>query len=79
QQLHTWLDELIPQYCPVAQSLNLSYHWSIWQAEFSTDLVFRRQATEQAFYPFLLETLITTVKPADVACMVQKSYPMPDA
>jgi hypothetical protein len=67
QQLHTWLDELIPQYCPVAQSLNLSYHWSIWQAEFSTDLVFRSQANLQAFYPLLLETLITAVKPADVA------------
>jgi hypothetical protein len=67
QQLHTWLDELIPQYCPLAESLHLSYHWSIWQAEFSTDLVFHRQATLQAFYPLLLETLITAVKPADVS------------
>jgi len=67
QQLHLWLEELTMQYCPVAQTLNLSYHWSIWQAEYATDLVFRSQAALQAFYPLLLETLITAVKPADIA------------
>jgi len=64
QQLHVWLEELTMQYCPLAQTLNLSYHWSIWQAEYATDLVFRSQAALQAFYPLLLETLITAVKPA---------------
>jgi hypothetical protein len=67
EQLHTWLDALVQQYCPVVQPLNLRYHWSIWQAEYATDLVFRSSASLQAFYPLLLETLITTVKPADIA------------
>lgn len=75
EQLHTWLEALVRQYCPVIHSLNaspgstqaLSYHWSIWQAEYATDLVFRSPATLQAFYPLLLETLISAVKPADIA------------
>jgi hypothetical protein len=37
------------------------------QAEYATDLIFRRQSTLQAIYPHLLETLIQAVKPADVA------------
>jgi len=75
EQLHVWLDALVQQYCPVVPRLNAStssaqalrYHWSIWQAEYATDLVFRSQSTLQAFYPHLLETLITAVKPADIA------------
>lgn len=75
EQLHAWLDAFVRQYCPVMQTLNastgstqaLSYHWSIWQAEYATDLVFRSQSTLQAFYPLLLETLISAVKPADIA------------
>lgn len=66
EQLHSWLDACAQQCCPVVQPLNLRYHWSIWQAEYATDLVFRSSATLQAFYPLLLETLITTVKPADI-------------
>jgi len=67
EQLHTWLDDLVQQYCPVVPMLNLRYHWSIWQAEYATDLVFRSQSSLQAFYPLLLETLISAVKPADIA------------
>ncbi len=65
--LQAKLDGFARQYCPVVQTLNLSYHWSIMQAEYATDLVFKRQADLQAFYPHLLETLILAVKPADVA------------
>jgi hypothetical protein len=47
--------------------LNLIYYWSIMQAEYSTDLIFKSQETLQAFYPHLLETLTHVVKPADIA------------
>jgi hypothetical protein len=65
--LHAKLDELAQRYCPVVKRLNLTYRWSIMQAEFATDLVFKRQEELQAFYPHLLETLIQAVKPADIA------------
>jgi hypothetical protein len=65
--LHAKLDELAQRYCPVVKTLNLTYRWSIMQAEFATDLVFKCQEQLQAFYPHLLETLIHAVKPAHIA------------
>ena len=73
--LHQRLDEFARQYCPVVTDLNastgsaqrLNYHWSIMQAEYATDLVFKRREALQPFYPRLLETLTLVVKPADIA------------
>jgi len=66
-QLHTKLDAFAQLYCPVIHTMNLRYNWSIMQAEYATDLVFKHQHTLQAFYPLLLETLIQAVKPVDIA------------
>lgn len=65
--LHAKLDDLARRYCPIVETLGLAYHWSISQAEYATDLVFKRQTDLQAFYPHLLETLVLVVKPADIA------------
>lgn len=67
EHLHARLDGFARQDCPVAQDLNLSFRWSIMQAEFATDLVFKHSADLQAFYPALLETLSHAVKPEDIA------------
>jgi hypothetical protein len=61
------LDEFAREYCPVITDLGLHYHWSLLQAEYATDLVFKNRDTLQAFYPPLLETLTHAVKPADIA------------
>ncbi|MGB8646907.1 MAG: MarR family transcriptional regulator [Anaerolineae bacterium] len=65
--LHAKLDRFAQQYCPVVASLHLSYQWSLFQVEYATDLVFKRPSDLQAFYPLLVETLIHTVKPTDIA------------
>lgn len=65
--LHAKLDEFARSYCPVVTSLNLSYRWSISQAEYATDLVFRQPERLQAILPPLMEILIQAVKPADIA------------
>jgi hypothetical protein len=67
ETLHRRLDEFAQRYCPVVADLNLTYYWSIMQAEYATDLVFKRRDSLQAFYPHLLETLTHAVKPADIA------------
>ena len=67
EHLHVKLNRLAQQYCPAATLLGLEYRWSVMQAEYATDLVFKDQRVLQAFYPHLLETLIQAVKPADVA------------
>ena len=67
ERLHTKLDALAQRYCPAITELNLQYNWSIMQAEYATDLIFKQQSTLQAIYPHLLEILIQAVKPADIA------------
>lgn len=67
EAVHRKLDDLAEQYCPAVKQLALSYSWSIMQAEYATDIVFKRQPTLQAIYPHLLESLIQAVKPADIA------------
>jgi hypothetical protein len=67
ESLHKRLDTFAQLYCPVVTELELAYQWSIMQAEYATDLVFKSQDTLQAFYPYLLETLTHAVKPADIA------------
>jgi hypothetical protein len=65
--VHQKLEALVRLYCPVAEQLELTYQWSIMQAEYATDIVFKEQTQLQAIYPPLLESLIQAVKPADIA------------
>jgi hypothetical protein len=70
--LHLRLDEFARQYCPVVTDLKLSYHWSLMQTEYATDLIFKQREALQAFYPHLLETLTHVVKPADIATFLSR-------
>jgi len=67
EALHAKLDQYASVYCPVVDALKLAYSWSIMQAEYATDIVFRSQATVEAMVPHLVESLIQAVKPADIA------------
>jgi hypothetical protein len=64
------LDAFAERYCPILNTLSLSYSWSIWQAEYATDLVFKQRRDLQAFFPPLLETLVLSVKPDDIAAFL---------
>jgi hypothetical protein len=70
--LHLKLDEFSQRYCPILKHLQEWYHWSLGEAEWSTDIVFRRQADLQAVYGHLIRTAIHTVKPDDVATFLGK-------
>jgi hypothetical protein len=61
------LDAFAERYCPAIQTLCAAYYWSIMQVEYATDIVFKRREDLQAIYPHLLETLIHSVKPEDIA------------
>jgi hypothetical protein len=71
------LNEFVHYFCPALQDLQTSYYWTIAQAEFATDLIFKERSALQAFYPHLLETLIHAVKPEDIATFLgQKLHPL---
>jgi len=65
--LHHRLDLFAQRFCPIIERFNLRYHWSIMQAEYATDIVFRRQEDLQAIYGHLTRTAIHTVKPENIA------------
>jgi hypothetical protein len=67
QKLHRKLDEFATRFCPIYRRLGMSYHWSVDQCEYATDIVFRKQADLQPLYGNLSRTAIHTVKPDNVA------------
>ena len=67
KELHTKLDAFARRYCPIIVSLGLTYHWSLDQVEYSTDLVFRDRKDLQPLYETLTRTAIHTVKPENIA------------
>ena len=67
KKIHRRLDELSKRYCPVISHFNQVYHWSIMQAEYATDIVFKKQKDLQAIYSELVATAIHAVKPDNVA------------
>jgi len=50
EMLHRKLDGFADRYCPVVKQFERSYHWSLDQVEFATDVVFQRQSDLQAIY-----------------------------
>jgi hypothetical protein len=71
-RLHRRLDEFADRYCPILHQIEESYHWSLDEAEFATDIVFHRQSDLQAIYGNLVRTTIHTVKPDDIATFLGK-------
>ena len=67
KQLHRELDRLASYFCPVLHHFDTTYHWSIMQVEYSTDIVFRRQDQLRPLYETLVRTAIHSVKPDHVA------------
>jgi hypothetical protein len=67
KKIHERLDYLAKIYCPVYSSFNQVYHWSIMQAEYATDIVFKKQGYLQSIYSELTATAIHTVKPENIA------------
>jgi len=72
EKLHVILNKFAELYCPVGKEYNFAYHWSIMQAEYSTDIVFEKQEYLQAIYDNLTRTAIHTVKPDNIATFLGK-------
>jgi predicted transcriptional regulator len=67
EKIHRKLDEFAWKFCPVYKQFKLRYHWTIMQAEYATDIVFKKQLHLQEIYSELIATAIHTVKPDNIA------------
>ena len=59
-------------YCPVYKEFGQTYHWSIMQQEYATDIVFKKQEDLKPLYEDLIATAIHTVKPANIATFLSQ-------
>jgi hypothetical protein len=67
RRLHGKLDAFARRFCPIFKHFGVVYHWSLDQAEYATDVVFKRQSDLAAIYDNLTRTAIHTVKPDNIA------------
>lgn len=65
--LRKLLNRYAYQFCPVARHFPSAYDWTIKQAEYATDIIFRRQAVLKPFYERLVRVAIHTVKPENIS------------
>lgn len=70
--LHAILDRYAQQCCPVLEVFGQTYHWSLMQVEYSTDLVFRSDAVMRPLYEELSRQSIFSVKAEQVAAFLGK-------
>src|SRR5947209_6214901 len=61
-RLHLVLDRYAAQCCPVLDVFRQSYHWSLMQVEYATDLVFRSVGTLRPLYQHLARESVLSVK-----------------
>ena len=66
-RLHQTLDRYAALCCPVLEAFGQSYHWSLMQVEYSTDLVFRSAATLASLYEQLTRESVLNVKANQIA------------
>jgi len=55
------------EFCPVVRHFSSSYDWSIMQAEYATDIIFRDRSDLSLFYERIVRTAIHAVKPKNIA------------
>jgi len=61
-RLHRVLDRYAALCCPVLDTFGQSYHWSLMQLEYATDLVFRSAATLKPLYDQLARESVLSVR-----------------
>jgi len=67
RRLHRRLDKYAARCCPVRATFGETYHWSLMQTEYATDIVFRTADDLQPLYEEITRTAIHSVKADKVA------------
>ena len=71
-QRHRQLDDWAQRYCPFLTDLHWNYHWSVDQAEYATDMVFRSRRELAQIYEPLTRLAVHTVKAEHIATFLGK-------
>jgi predicted transcriptional regulator len=66
-RLHGMLDQYAELCCPVSDAFGQSWHWSLMEVEYATDLAFRSPAILGPLYEQLIRESVLTVKVDQIA------------
>lgn len=67
EQLQQRLNRWVRRFCPVSCELPGEYYWSISQAEYATDIIFKRQVEFKPLYDNIVRTAVHAVGAEQVA------------
>src|SRR3954469_14533903 len=70
--LHRTLDRYASRCCPVSDVFGPTYHWSLMQVEYATDLVFRSATTLKPLYDQLIRETVLSVKAGQIASFLAR-------
>jgi DNA-binding transcriptional ArsR family regulator len=73
--LHRFLNRYAKLCCPVLDTFGESYHWSLTQVEYSTDIVFRSPVILKALYEQLCRQAVLSVKAENIATFLSHKIP----
>ena len=68
---YAYLVPYAKRFCPVSDVFAQAYHWSLMQVEYSTDLIFRSEATLATLYEQLSREAVLAVKAEQVASFTE--------
>jgi hypothetical protein len=73
KDFHTWLDVFAQRYIPFLEESQQSYKWTINQAEYATDIIFKQPEDLKMIYEELILRSIHTVKPENIATFFSRA------
>ena len=73
KDLHNWLDVFALRYIPFLKETQQSFNWTIAQAEYSTDIIFKKPEDLRLLYQELILRAIHTVKPDNIATFFNRA------
>lgn len=82
-KLHALFDKWADKYVPILKQLrekwNISYHWSIKQIEYATDVLFKSQNKLDTLFEQFLKYAVMSVFPEDIMSFLGKKLSGPQA
>jgi DNA-binding MarR family transcriptional regulator len=75
EALHRQLDYYAALCCPVMDVFQQTYHWSLMQVEYATDIVFRSAATLKPLYEQLTRESVLSIKAEHIATFLGRRIP----
>jgi len=72
EDIHQVLDIFMERYCPLPKEWDLRWNYTISQAEYAFDIVFKKQDELKPLYDNIVKTVMHTVTPENIATFLGK-------